>query len=317
MSQVRPILPDSPIDVANWSEDEQWANYPEGARPKSAYFPPEELLPDFIKPERRYLFKRSQRRYPEQFWAEVAAYQIGCLLNVDVPPAYPAINSASGECAALIEWFYEDGKALFEMGGHFMQQSIEGFDRVRGDQHNFHSINVLFRTLQREGSVAPGWTEEWAKMLLFDALCGNTDRHQDNWGVLFNLAAIPPVGGLSPCYDNGTSLGHELWEEHQGKKWNEARWLKYITDGTHHMRWTLESPARENHISGVGKVAVLFPSTRAQMYERLSAFDMNALHGTLEKMSAIAMPIRLTSWRAALIYKLVDNRRRLLLAALQ
>lgn len=317
VSQVRPILPDSAIDVANWSEDEQWANYPEGARPKSAYFPPEERLPDFIKPERRYLFKRSQRRYPDQFWNEVAAYHIGCLLDVDVPPAYPAINSVTGDCAALIEWFYEDGKALFEMGGHFMQQIIKGFDRVKGDQHNFHAINILFRAFQREGLVTPGWTDDWAKTLLFDALCGNTDRHQDNWGILFDMGTKPIIGRLSPCYDNGTSLGHELWEEHQGRKWDETRWLKYINNGTHHMRWTMETQAREGHISGVRKLAELFPSTRTQMYERLSAFDLNTLRDTLQKMSTIAMPIRLNSWRAALIYRLVDTRRCLLLSALQ
>jgi hypothetical protein len=317
VSQVWPILPDSPINVANWSEDEQWANYPEGARPKSAYFPPAEPLPDFIKPERRYLFKRSQRRYPEQFWAEVVAYHIGCLLDVDVPPAYPAINSATGECAALIEWFYEDGKALFEMGGHFMQQIIKDFDRVRGGQHNFHAINVLFRALQRDGLVTPDWGEEWAKMLMFDALCGNTDRHQDNWGIVFDLATKPPVGRLSPCYDNGTSLGHELWEEYQGKKWNDDRWLKYINNGMHHMRWTLEAPQREGHVSGVQKLAVLFPALRSLMHARLTAFDMLTLRDTLKKMSAIAMPIRLTPWRTDLIYRLVNTRRSLLLSALQ
>lgn len=65
------------------------------------------------------------------------------------------------------------------------------------------------------------------------------------------------------------------------------------------------------------KLAELFPSTRTKMYERLSAFDLNTLRDTLQKMSTIAMPIRLNSWRAALIYRLVDTRRCLLLSALQ
>lgn len=83
------------------------------------------------------------------------------------------------------------------------------------------------------------------------------------------------------------------------------------------MRWTPEAPQREGHVSGVRKLAVLFPALRSSMYARLTAFDMPALRDTLEQMSAIAMPIPLTPWRAGLIYRLVNVRRTLLLSALQ
>ncbi len=317
MSLAARIIPMEPIDVATWQEDEEFARYPEGARAKTAYFPPAGLLPHYIKPGRRYLFKRSQKRYPEQFWMEIAAYHIGGLLGVEVPPAYPAINSVTGQCAALIEWFYEDERARFVMGGDFMQKMIDGFDRDKGSQHNFHAINVLFRALHKENLVDSQWPAAWAQTLLFDALCGNSDRHQDNWGVLFELVATRPNGRLSPCYDNGTSLGHELWEHHQGKKWDDARWLKYVTDGTHHMKWKLESPDREGHISGVRKFAELFPALREVMAFRLASFDLAALRDTLNRLAEIPIAVRLSPWRADLIYRLVELRRGLLLKALQ
>ncbi len=65
---IRPL-----IDVAAWSADDSFATYPEGARDKRALFPPANCALPFIKKSRRYLFKLSDKRYPEQFWGEVVA----------------------------------------------------------------------------------------------------------------------------------------------------------------------------------------------------------------------------------------------------
>lgn len=308
-----------PIDVVAWLQDEEWTHYPEGTRTKSAYFPPAALAAhhDCIKKDRRYLFKLSDRRYPEQFWAEIAAYHIGCILGVDVPPAYPAINSATDTCAALIEWFYTDEEARFVSGGHYMQQLIPHFDSKHGQQHNFRDIRMLFRTFRYLRVIGRDWHASWVRMLLFDALCGNTDRHQDNWGLVFPRGEGGTEARLSPCYDNGTSLGYELWEEHQGKKWDDKRWLKYVSAGTHHMRWTRDAPCQLGHVQFIGKLATLFPDQRAAMLRSLESFDLGALRATLSRFCAIDSPAALTEWRADLMHKLVALRREHLLEELQ
>lgn len=317
MNQLIPIFPEAVIDVASWREDEEWARYPEGARPKSAYFPPDGALPSFINPTRRYLFKRSAKRYPEQFWAEIAAYQIGCLLGVEVPPALPAINSARNQCGALIEWFYEDQAALYVPGGNFMQQAIPDFDREHGWKHNFHTIRVIFRALHRDNLVASDWVEDWIKMLLFDALCGNTDRHQDNWGLLIEWGADGKLlGRLSPAFDNGTSLGNELSEAHQGK-WSATDLRRYVNRGCHHMRWHIDDGTRLGHIGGARKIAELSPPKSPNMLMLLAAFDIRVLRGNLERLSALPMPIPLSEWRIGLICNLVQMRRDLLIEALK
>jgi hypothetical protein len=310
-----PVIPESPIDVSTWREDEEWAHYPEGARPKMAYFPPDGLPLPFIKPGRRYLFKRSAKPYPEQYWAEIAAYHIGCLLGVEVPPAYPAINSL-GQCGALIEWFYGDDTAHFIMGGQYMQRLIPGFDRDRGKQHNFHTVRVLFRAFHQANLIGPEWPMGWARMLLFDALCGNTDRHQDNWGIVIDLAVNPGRGELSPCYDNGTSLGHELSEEHQGR-WEQDAILRYIHRGKHHIKWALDGSTPENQIEFMARLGRAFPGAAEMMMLHLAAFDVGELGNILDRLAAIDAPIPLTKWRAGLILKLVTTRRELLLKALQ
>lgn len=309
-------FPALPIDVATWQEDEEWAAYPEGARPKSAHFPPQGPLPTFINPARRYLFKRSVNRYPDQFWAEIVAYHIGRQMRIVVPPAYPAINSLTNQCGALIEWFYEDGKELYVMGGQYMQKLIPHFDRKKGTQHNFHSIRVLFRALQKAGLAQGDWLDGWIRTFLFDAICGNTDRHQDNWGFLVDPTRNRPEFLLSPCYDNGTSLGHELFEKHW-REWRPEQWKRYVDRGCPHMKWALESPGRERHVDFLKKIGGLSPTGLKQAVAlHLANFDTVVLRDTLTGLSAIEMTIALAPWRADLICRLVELRRNQLLEAL-
>lgn len=314
--QTPPILPDAPIDVAGWKEDDDYEPYPEGARAKSAYFPPQGISLPFINPSRRYLFKRSEDRYPVQFWSEIAAYHVGCLLDVRVPPALPAINSYQGHCGALIEWFYEDGKALWVPGGSYMQKQIKGFDPKRGKLHNFHSVRVVFRALQIDGRMSPAWMEDWTRVLLFDALCGNTDRHQDNWGVVFDQEKAPPSALLSPAYDNGTSLGYQLSEESAGG-WHKDDFLRFICRGRHHIRWSLTDTAKLGHIELISRLADAGLANRDTMLSLLNGFELNILRENLEKLSALPMPIALTAWRTGLICTLVETRQNLLIEALQ
>jgi hypothetical protein len=247
------ILQTDVIDVADWLDDELYPNYPEGARSKDAIFPPPDMPINFIKAQRRYLYKRSNRKYPDQFWGEIVAYLVGCLLDVQVPPAFAATNSVKDDCGALIEWFYEDGKATYIAGGHFMQRLMPDFDRKRGDQHNFHSIQVLSKSFHRAFAFT-NWEQWWCEALLFDALIGNTDRHQDNWGCIFiRRRGRTMAATMAPLFDNGTSLGHERFPENL-TAWTDDNFQRYVVKGTHHVRWEKDDALRCGHIDTFAKL---------------------------------------------------------------
>lgn len=59
--------------------------------------------------------------------------------------------------------------------------------------------------------------EEILKLILFDCLIGNSDRHHSNWAVMFEIKDIDKViiAGLhlAPLYDNGSSLCSYVNEE--------------------------------------------------------------------------------------------------------
>lgn len=88
------------------------------------------------------MFKKSVKRYPDQYWGEVVAYQVGDMLGVTVPPAYAAFNSKNGQSGALIEWFYEDGLASLVSGGNYMQYIYPEYDRKKGTEHNFRWVHI-------------------------------------------------------------------------------------------------------------------------------------------------------------------------------
>lgn len=311
------ILQSKVIDVSSWKLDDQFGSYPEGAREKSAFFPPEDLEFDFINAQKRYLFKRSRRMYPDQFWAEIVAYQVGCLLGVEVPPAFASYNSEDNTCGALIEWFYIDNEAYYAQGGNYMQSAIPNFERKLGAKHNYHTISAISRALNMTKILMVDWQIHWGQAFLFDALIGNTDRHQDNWGLIW---VVNKVNGnikvnYSPLFDNGTALGHELFE-HKVSQWDEGRYSSYINNGCHHMKWNLDNLSRVGHVEMVKRVTQDNLVLKTHLANMLNNFSMDELHNTLSTLQNLELPIKFSEGRSNLMFKLISMRHQLLKSVL-
>lgn len=305
------------IDVSTWTLDEVYGSYPEGAREKRAFFPPTaHPVPGFILPTRRYLYKRSHKYYPDQFWAEIVAYRAGNLLGVNVPPAYAACNTVEGHCGALIEWFYEDGKASFVAGGQYMQRLMPEFDRRKGELHNFQSIKTLGRFFTKIGGLDHDWTAWWHDAVLFDALIGNSDRHQDNWGVLMRKRKGLAQYALSPLFDNGTSLGHELFTD-RTKLWGDERYEFYIRRGKHHLRWAKEDEKSCQHLDLLCRMQDAAGGSIPGARTKLLKFDVAKFEDELDELCRVEMLVPMTIERKNLYIRLVSLRRERILEALR
>jgi hypothetical protein len=128
--KLQALVQQRAFDVAGWEMDAEFGVFPQGARAKEAVFAPVPSPDAVIVGGKRYLFKRSKRSFSDPFWGELIAYRVGCLMGLQVPPAFAAFNSRTGHCAALIEWFYRDGAEMFVLGGDFMQMLRPDFDRA-------------------------------------------------------------------------------------------------------------------------------------------------------------------------------------------
>jgi hypothetical protein len=314
------------IDIANWPEDEASpAAYPEGARPKRTLFSPSVPNESFIKPDWRHMFKRSANRYPEQFWAEIIAYEISVLLKVPAPPCYAAFDSTNGQCGALSAWFYEEGETDFYSAGNFFHKIIPGFDRERGTQHN-----ILDADKFNSGALGRDHIYEFWSMMLFDSIIGNTDRHQDNWGHLLQAVKLPKSvarrrGELyeikwrfAPWFDNGTSLGHELLPA-KFSQWDDEALERYINRGRHHIRISQAELDRIGHLESLTFISKARKDVRGLLLKKLKDFDLGTFRDILQSLVDIPAPGggNLTQARADFIFRLTSRRAQLALDILK
>jgi hypothetical protein len=314
VESIEPRRQQAIIDAVHWEADAEFGVFPQGARAKEAVFSPARGNDPCIVPKKRYLFKRSKRSYPDQFWGEVVAYRVGCCMGLAVPPAFGAYNSGTMHSAALIEWFYEEPER-FVHAGDYLQRIIPNFDRTKGTQHNLADAQLLFR-LFTSGKILQGNWRQWlADMFLFDAVIGNTDRHQDNWGIIFkpHPAEGETPARIAPLFDNGTSLGHERFV-HRVAGWGDEDIDRYIARGCPHMGKTrADGSSSCSHDEMIGHVLNMWPDTCAILIQRLHLLEAG-LPTLLDDIVAIEGPVKFTLERAQFINRLLSRRLTLLRA---
>ncbi len=314
--------PDQIIDIANFPKE--YEVYPEGARVKTTFILPADITSyDFCTPSWLYMFKTSNRRYLDQFWVEIFAYQLGCLVNVPVPPAFVAHDSKEKIAGVVIEWFYNQYEDEYIRGGDVMQSMIGDYDIKRGLQHNLVDIFDFIKALNW-GPLH--WTIEWAKILIFDALIGNSDRHQGNWGIIGKYGRLDTASRnektnskivesmMSPAFDNGTSMGHEIYE----RDFHKFNMEKYVKKGKPHVMWDLnqEWKKKDNHENLIIKMAEAYPHCRDQMINCLQFSDAQ-IKEILQRLSAFRIEPRLSEARAKFMLNLLLYRQNKLLLALR
>lgn len=306
-----------PIVIGDdWQRDDTYEGvYPSGSRVKDAYFSPKKPKDKCIKPDWRYLFKLSRSWCPWQFWCEIIAYRVGSVIGIKVPPTHIGLSKIYEKnvdtYAALIEWFYDESKDIYITGEQIMVGLIEEFDTERGRKHNLKTIRDLFKDHEEALTY-------WASVLTFDTLIGNTDRHQENWGLLLKNAKLNPKGSgefcHSPAFDNGTALGYEILE---GKlyKFDDNRLERYLVDkrARHHMKWSLDEEKQLSFYGFMKKFTVEFPETKRIITQHLS-FDYQQVEEVLAPLvGAVSDPkYKLTRNRLDFVLKLIFGRKRIL-----
>ena len=319
LENIQSKLYNKPIVIDNWRQDDTYEGiYPKGARDKSTYFSPLSVNENYLKSDFRYLFKLSRSWCPWQFWGEIISYRLGLITGIEVPPAHIGLNNNYNPdeviYGSLIEWFYDDKKDTYFEGGQFMVKLIKNYDRQKGTQHNF--LSIPHRT--------NNFSEHWAKVFTLDCLTGNTDRHQDNWGLILKGARQKEknkiIPRFSPAFDNGTALGYEIIEKNIEKYTDEKRLEKYLTNpryARHHMKWSLDEQESINFYDFMKKFVLEFPDTKPIIGELLSFNQLQVEEVLSPLIDAVSdAKYRLTQKRLHLIIKFICRRKELLEKAL-
>jgi hypothetical protein len=117
---------------------------------------------------------------------------------------------------------------------------------------------------------------------------------------------------LSPVFDNGTSMGHEILEKNIHQFENHSKIKRYIQKGTHHMKWRINDRSRMNHVDFLCKYIQDYPETKSTIMTSLQ-FDLNHFKNLLNSLRLFNVPVILTHNKISLIFNLIKYRRELIL----
>lgn len=133
---------------------------------------------------------------------------IGCMIakSIGIPVQdvvlgeYTFENSGKTVPACACGDIRRGNEILYEID----KQELSSFMDGRGiKETTFESANEMFSTLEKYGLNEKELEEFYFDTFVFDALIGNTDRHNGNWGFL--MAPDSPAR-IAPVYDCGSSL---------------------------------------------------------------------------------------------------------------
>ena len=210
----------------------EWTLEPEdmGTKAKFWFRRPGDDEPD-------WLFKYPRENTGEH-WAEKIAAEIARALVT----AHATVEFAEfqGKRGSVSKSFVASDQDLFH-GNQLLERTTEGYDpevrRAQAD-HSFVNIWGSFERLFAKAEATEETKKAFARLLILDAVIGNTDRHHENWGMLRRRVGGREAGGLGPSFDHASSLGRELLDTKRGLLLSEDRVGRYSEKAPGQIFWS-------------------------------------------------------------------------------
>jgi hypothetical protein len=217
-------------DISLWQEQKFIGTG--GTRNKAVFQNPDDNALYYFKTS----LKKEDKDYKYEFWSEIIASEIGRLLGFNVLVYDIAFNGSELGCISKLmtshrnETLIEGYKYLTAYNPKYTYENKRGY--------TFQFIREALKHHKLDESI-----EDIIKIIVFDSLIGNSDRHQENWGFIqkFTINTVRPQKlkfrskreeekveitidmnhEFSPIYDSGSCLGREIADDKIGQ---------YLTD---------------------------------------------------------------------------------------
>jgi hypothetical protein len=131
--------------------------------------------------------------------SECIAFKLACILNI--PCARFDLGIYNGKVGSMSYNIVNREGMRFQEGIHFLNLIYPYYDPdqlMDTESGNRYSVEMIFKALKEYKGVF----DKFIEILIFDFLIGNSDRHQSNWALIYELG----YWNLSPLYDNSSSL---------------------------------------------------------------------------------------------------------------
>lgn len=190
------------------------------------------------------LFKFKKDTETTDHVSECLAYQIAQLL--ELPCAKFELGRYHGREGSMSYNIIQNDSQILIEGIYFITSQYPEYDsemfadRVTGKKY---SIEMVLQAIQKYVPI-----DNFLKMIIFDYLIGNTDRHQNNWAVLEENGQMK----WSPLYDNSSSLcayiAQNQIQSYLGK--DKKRWNALVNTKSRSMlRCSMNDEKRPTHLA--------------------------------------------------------------------
>ena len=118
-------------------------------------------------------------------------------------------------------------------GNNVLANFVVGYDLSRRFGQNDHNVKNIVRSIHGLGNDGilnvDMAMSRLANYVILDGLIGNTDRHHENWMIMFDPDTMEYH--VAPSYDHASSLGREMQDSRRQQIISEGRILNYILSG--------------------------------------------------------------------------------------
>lgn len=241
----------------------------------------------------------------KEIWTEYIAYKIGTFIGLNIPSATPAI--ADEHYGILIKSFLKRGKA--GLPANELREASDVLHAVKCKQpHNLMGIKMSQDSVYVKEDT---WTE-YIKMLIFDSIIGNNDRHDENWGYLFEPKIKKFI--LAPIYDNASCLTAGDDEAKVKKLLTDSKYLEsYIDKGRPpNLYLNFDNNKKYSHFEIIKYLIKTEANVRELISEMVQKDYLNYTKGVLEQIHQTDVPdlYKLSDNRIELIYRILEIRKK-------
>lgn len=199
----------------------------------------------------KYIAKVGHKWYPIESITEHLLNRIGEVVGLNV--ASSKLLFVGGQLRFLSKYFLQPNQRLMHgaeiFSAYLEDDSFVENVSIRKIEQNFFTFQFAKTAIQHLfAQHAPEISLQFVRMLVFDAITGNFDRHMYNWGIVIDTDNRQPPY-FSPIYDTARGFFWNYSEE-QLTKWVKYRQLqeqveKYAKDSKPKITW--ENQPKINH----------------------------------------------------------------------
>lgn len=322
-------------DVSEWNILHHFST--KGTRSKEIIVDPEA--------QEQYFFKGSKEtpqgeiRYKEEFWSEIVSSKVGQWLGFTMLDYNIAYNRQSQQKIGCIS------KSMVDLNLNELKEGVNyltGFDEnynpdSKEDQkkYTFEFICNALKHHKLEEYIAL-----IINMIVFDSIIGNSDRHQENWGIITKAAEAEhitqevvkdktpfeliflfsnlinkkkdkeiraieePLHRFAPIYDSGCCLGREVEDDRVKRIVKDRQMLDvYVKKGKSEIHWQGQ---KINHFELIKQIKLIHPN------------EVNLIVGFVkqkynqEELKKLIYNIDRSLPEECIMYKLGDHRKEMM-----